>query len=166
MDAKMEEQEALEQLQRELAAKEQELAALRQECEAMKEQLEAAKRREQVGSAIVGFKGDLERMLARWQSMKRQPYVHNHEWLLLYLYIELLHPGFERRLRAAVKNLTGTQYQLCLLIRLGFDSNKELGEMLGVAPQSIAKYKQRLRSRIIEKGLPTITWVLQFIHNI
>ena len=69
-------------------------------------------------------------------------------------------------LRAAVKNLTGTQYQLCLLIRLGFDSNKELGDMLGVAPQSIAKYKQRLRSRIIEKGLPTITWVLQFIHNI
>lgn len=98
--------------------------------------------------------------------MKRQPYVHNHEWLLLYLYIELLHPGFERRLRAAVKNLTGTQYQLCLLIRLGFDNNKELGDMLGVAPQSIAKYKQRLRSRIIEKGLPTITWVLQFIHNI
>ena len=80
--------------------------------------------------------------------------------------IELLHPGFERRLRAAVKNLIGTQYQLCLLIRLGFDNNKELGDMLGVAPQSIAKYKQRLRSRIIEKGLPTITWVLQFIHNI
>ena len=52
--------------------------------------------------------------------------MHNHEWLLLYLYIELLHPGFEQRLRAAVKNLTGTQYQLCLLIRLGFDSNKEL----------------------------------------
>ena len=65
MDTKMEEQKALEQLQQELAAKEQELAALRQECEAMKEQLEAAKRREQVGSAIVGFKGDLERMLAR-----------------------------------------------------------------------------------------------------
>lgn len=162
----MERLNTLEHLRQELTAKEQELTAMKLEFEAMKEQLEAAKRREQVGSAIVGFKGDLERMLARWRSMKRQPYVHNHEWLLLYLYIELLHPGFERRLRAAVKNLTGTQYQLCLLIRLGFDSNKELGEMLGVAPQSIAKYKQRLRSRIIEKGLPTITWVLQFIHNI
>ena len=166
MDTKMEEQKALEQLQRELAAKEQELAALRQECEAMKVQLEAARRREQVESAIVEFKGDLERMLTRWRSMKRQPYVHNHEWLLLYLYIELLHPGFEQRLRAAVKNLTGAQYQLCLLIRLGFDSNKELGDMLGVAPQSIAKYKQRLRYRIIDGGLPSITWVPQFIHNI
>lgn len=162
----MERLNTLEHLRQELTAKEQELTAMKLEFEAMKEQLEAAKRREKVGSAIVGFKGDLERMLARWRSMKRQPYVHNHEWLLLYLYIELLHPGFEQRLRAAVKNLTGTQYQLCLLIRLGFDSNKELGEMLGVAPQSIAKYKQRLRSRIIEKGLPTITWVLQFIHNI
>lgn len=162
----MERLNTLEHLRQELTAKEQELTAMKLECEAMKEQLEAAKRREQVGSAIAGFRGELERMLARWRSMKRQPYVHNHEWLLLYLYIELLHPGFERRLRAAVKNLTGTQYQLCLLIRLGFDSNKELGEMLGVAPQSIAKYKQRLRSRIIEKGLPTITWVLQFIHNI
>ena len=62
----MEEQEALEQLQRELAAKGQELAALRQECEAMQVQLEAAGLREQVESAIVEFKGELESMLARW----------------------------------------------------------------------------------------------------
>ena len=162
----MERLNTLEHLRQELTAKEQELTAMKLEFEAMKEQLEAAKRREQIGSAIAGFRGELERMLSRWRSMKRQPYVHQHEWLLLYLYIELLYPGFEQRLRAAVANLTCAQYRLCLLIRLGFSTNKELGDMLGVAPQSIAKYKQRLRYRIIDGELPSITWVPQFIYNL
>lgn len=148
------EKNELERLRRELSAKEQERAICRTQlsqlwCIANERQEEA------------------ELLLAKWRSMSRLPVVHDADWQLLYLYVELRYPGFECRLRNAVGHLSQSEYRLCLLIRLGFVKNCELGALLCIEPRSVIKYKQRLRQRVVTgQELLQQGWLLRFIDSL
>ncbi len=148
------EKNELARLHRELAAKEQELEICRAQLSQMR---------------CVAYENQekAELLLAQWRSMRRLPVVRDEDWPLLYLYVELRYPKFECRLRNAVGHLIQSEYRLCLLIRLGFVKNLELGALLGIEPRSVIKYKQRLRQRVVTgQELPQQGWLQQFIVHL
>lgn len=90
--------------------------------------------------------------------------IEEKEWPELIARTNALHQQFFERLRKAFPKLTDTDFQLCCLIRLGYDKTEQKS-LLKITDDSLEKRKQRLKRRLD----PTKKWekgeLEQFIHH-
>jgi tetratricopeptide (TPR) repeat protein len=75
-------------------------------------------------------------------------YLSSSEWIQLYHLMDIVFGGFTRRVKELIPTLTDTELKLCCLIKLHL-SNKEIASVLAISNLSVGKYKQRLRSRVL-----------------
>jgi tetratricopeptide (TPR) repeat protein len=75
-------------------------------------------------------------------------YLNSSEWVQLYHLMDLVFSSFTSRLNELIPTLTETELKLCCLIKLHL-SNKEIASVLSISNLSVGKYKQRLRSHIL-----------------
>ena len=69
------------------------------------------------------------------------------DWASFKIYFENAHPGLLNRLRSAFSSLTDAEERLFLLIKLNL-TTKEIASILGIAPSSVKKTRNRLRKRL------------------
>lgn len=82
-------------------------------------------------------------------------------WEQFQLYFEQVHEGFFQRLKTKFPDLTASELRLCALIRLNI-SNKEIADILNIAPASVEVARYRLRKKL---NLNSNVDLLEFILN-
>jgi DNA-binding CsgD family transcriptional regulator len=71
----------------------------------------------------------------------------DEDWENFKILFEKVYPGFFYRLRQKVSDLTMSDLRIAALSKLQL-SNKEAATLLGIAPNSVLKARQRLRQRL------------------
>lgn len=72
---------------------------------------------------------------------------NENEWIEFKSKFEELSPNFLVSLNQSHPNLTKSEIRLLILIRIGF-TQKEIAEILNIAPDSVKKAKQRVRKKL------------------
>ena len=87
----------------------------------------------------------------------------DEEWLEFKTKFEELNPNFLAGLKQKHPNLTKSEIRLLILIRIGF-TQKEIANMLNIAPDSVKKAKQRVRKKLNLSRSTKLTHYLANVH--
>ena len=87
----------------------------------------------------------------------------DEEWLEFKTKFEELNPNFLADLKQKHPNLTKSEIRLLILIRIGF-TQKEIANMLNIAPDSVKKAKQRVRKKLNLSRSTKLTHYLANVH--
>jgi len=68
-------------------------------------------------------------------------------WIKIESEIDLIYPGFNKKLENTFPNLTITDIQFCYLSMFEFDTNQE-AILLGITPDSVSKRRTRIRAKL------------------
>lgn len=97
-----------------------------------------------------------EKLLVREMSEEQKMYINelsrhsiltDEDWDDFKLLFEKVYPGFFHSLRQKISDLTPAEQRMAAICKLQL-SNKEAASLLGIAPNSVIKAKQRLRHRL------------------
>lgn len=85
--------------------------------------------------------------------LKTHPrYLDEKDWKIVMEWVNLQYGNFILRLGEDTPELTVVDKRYCCLIKMGF-TNPEIAVFMGVAPESVAKLKQRLKQRFKKRAL-------------
>ncbi|HNP23086.1 MAG TPA: hypothetical protein PKM63_02885 [Panacibacter sp.] len=84
--------------------------------------------------------------------LREEVILTDEDWARYRSTFERVHPGFLKRLKNDVADISLAEQRIAALIRLSFD-NKQMAAILGISSDSVAKSKRRLRHRLnLEAG--------------
>lgn len=82
------------------------------------------------------------------EQLRTQPkYLTDTDWNYLKQLLDRIYAGFTQRLTARFRQLTASDLQLCILIRLRF-TNAQIATFTAVSPSSVSQQKFRLKKRL------------------
>ena len=82
------------------------------------------------------------------EQLRTQPkYLTDADWEYLKQLLDRMYAGFTRRLATRFRQLTASDLQLCMLIRLRF-TNPQIATLTAVSASSVSQQKFRLKKRL------------------
>ena len=81
------------------------------------------------------------------KSQIRSHTTQDDEWIYFRLRFEQVHPDFFIRLKERTPSLTEGELRICAYIRTGME-NRQITQMLSQQPDTIRKYRYRLRKKL------------------
>ena len=79
--------------------------------------------------------------------LSRHSILTEEDWDGFKLLFEKVYPGFFHRLKQKMTDVTPAEQRMAAMCKLQL-SNREAAALLGIAPNSVVKAKQRLRHRL------------------
>jgi len=79
--------------------------------------------------------------------LTHQAILTEDNWEKFRTLFEKIHPGFFRKLKESVADITVAEQRMAALTRLHLNT-KQMAALLGISPNSVNKTRQRLRQRL------------------
>ena len=77
------------------------------------------------------------------------------EWKYFKLHFEKVHPEYFTKLKEIAPSLSENDLRLCAYVRIGM-TNKQIGQMLSVLPETVKTARYRMRKKIGLEGQETL----------